>query len=502
MMSNVEQTTFANLNDTLRKKATDKLWFVARALLGYDKLTPHFHYEMCSIAQQAERYKRVLILVPRDHYKSTICTISYPVWRGLKDSGDTGLIIANTATNARKFVSKIRDSFEKQQLLRNLFPELKPELSNRWNKDEVCLPRDRDHGEATWEAAGWDTKVTSRHYDYIVMDDLVDEETYESPELMQKLNDRFEQREGLLRPPIPERVIMVVMNHWSNIDIACHIIKNHPEYFVYYRQAIEGGKPLFPEAYPLEWLLSKQQADPITFARQWLNNPMDASVTENKLTEQHYYQRDGEYLLVSHGDVEERVPIRTLNLYAGVDLRHTLADTHAKKLTSRNAYVVGGIDCYGRPYILEAYAKQNKPDEFVNDLYSLWQRWSPWGLIEIGVEGYGYQAALEPLANAIWRSKPLQPRIKALRKDSTTNKEARNRAGFRFFTTQQGYTHRSCSAWNEEYISFPGGRFRDVGDAWYWCTTMMTKPEDDDDVSVQEAFDEERRRAFVSKARI
>jgi hypothetical protein len=485
----------------LRLKAQESLYFTATGLLGYDKLTPHFHYEMCQIAQNAEKHKRVLCLVPRDHYKSTIFTISYPTWRAIRNPNETGLIVANTSTNAGHFLTKIRTNFERKALLRQLFPELRPELSGRWNKEEACLPRTIDHPEATWEAAGWDTKVTSRHYDYIVFDDLVDEETYDKPELMLKLIDRFEQRESLLRPPIHERTIIVVMNHWSIIDLACHILKKHSEYEIYYRAAIENGKPLFPEMYTMEWLLRKQGQDPYTFALQYMNNPVDRSISEMKPEDLHYYRKgDNAIILGREGEPDyEVIPLAALNIYTAVDLRHSLSTTKAQKLTSRNTVMTVGIDTQGRRFLLDEYAERSDPAALVKQILATYRKWHP---IKTAIESFGYQKALQPLAAEIWKNEEDKPFLELLPHDTVTSKEARIRGGCQFFKEGIAYCHRSHYNFVEEFLGFPGGQTRDCLDGWAWAMQLANAPQSDHDFTESRMADRKYYDGLQGMARI
>jgi hypothetical protein len=430
------------------------------------------------VAEKAEEYKRAICIVPRNHYKSTIFTIAYGVYRGLRNPNETGLIIANSATNASHFLSKIRSAFETKRLLRDLFPELCPEHSNRWNKEEACLPRTVDHPEATWEAVGWSTKVTSRHYDWILMDDLVDEDSYESPELMNKIIERFEQRESLLRPPIEARTLIVVANHWSAIDLNCYILRNHPEYHVYYRQAIEDGKPIFPEAYSLEWLQRKQAQNPYTFALQYMNNPLDVSLAEYKPEWLQEYKRGEDSVIFPLEDgTAAELPIGALNIYATVDPRHSLSTTTAQKLTARNAIAVVGIDGFGRRFLLDTWAARTGPVEVVHKMWELQQKWHP---ICFGIESFGFQKALKPLAEEIWRQKGdkgLTPRVELLPQDSQRSKEVRIRGGLDFFREGKGYIHRSQIDFKDEYVGFPTGRFKDLLDCWAWAQELARVPE-------------------------
>jgi len=457
------------------------------------------------VAEDAERLKRVVCIVPRNHYKSTIFTISYAVWRGLRDPNQTGLLIANSATNASHFLGKIRSAFESKKLLRELFPELRPELSNRWNKDEACLPRTVDYPEATWEAVGWSTKVTSRHYDWILMDDLVDEDSYESPELMNKIIERFEQRESLLRPPIETRTLIVVANHWSAIDLNCYILKNHPEYHVYYRQAIENGQPIFPEAYSLEWLQRKQAANPYTFALQYMNNPVDASLSEFKAEWLQEYRRgeDSVVFPLEDGSLLE-TPLGALNVYATVDPRHLLSTSTAQKMSARNAILVVGFDSNGRRFLLEEYAGRSSAVDVVNKIWELQQRWHP---ICFGIESFGYQRALKPLAEEIWRVQldKLQgemPNLELLPADSTRSKEVRIRGGLNFFREGKGFIHKSHVSFRDEYIGFPTGRYKDLLDCWAWAQELGRAPAMEEDRSLERAADKAYYESLQGMARI
>jgi len=408
----------------------------------------------------------------------------------MRNPNETGLIIANTATNAEHFVAKIRSLFETKSLLRQLFPELQPELSNRWNKKEACLPREVDHPEATWETAGWDTQVTGRKYDYIIFDDIVDETTYKSPELMAEVEARFEQREGLLRPPVTSRSIIVIGNHWSAIDLPCYIIEKHPEFRVYYRSNIEDGKPIFPEAYTMEWFAQKAKSDPFTYATHWANNPVNVGIAELDVTALQYYKRIDGGLELESG---EQVPVGKLNVYGAIDLRHTMADTQVKKTSSRNAIVIAGVDRHGRRFLLEEFASRNDPITLLKKVLELHRKWHP---IRFGVESFGYQAALAPLAKEIWKDEMDPPRLELLPRDSTQSKEARIRGGGDFFKDGKGFIHSSHLSFYEEFVSFPGGRTMDVLDAWAWCMTLMRAPQGDDEDVEERNFDREYFRSL------
>ena len=487
----MEATQIDTLPHRLAKKAEESIFFLGTAGLGFHDMTSHLHYEMCHVVMEAEDVHWVLMLVPRNHYKSSICTISYPIWRGVRNPNETGLIITNTARNALKFGTRIRDTWEGNPFIRNWWPHLRPEFSSRWNKEEMTLPRTQDHPEATWTFAGWDTRVTSGHWDYIIFDDLVDEETFKNPELMQKLIERFEQRiSGLLRPPVHKRTVLVVMNHWSPIDLACYILNKHKEFKVYYRQAIEDSKPIFPEKYDLGWLLRKQEIDPYTFANQYMNNPADESISENKLVWLQKYKRleNGLKLPEQYNDNGNPtvVPIGKMNIYAAVDPRHSLSTTTSEKLTSRNAIVVAGIDAQDRRYVLAEYAARSAPEELLKKMLEIHREWRP---IKMGIESFGFQKMLEPLARLVWRGESNTPNLELLPHDTVRSKDTRIRGGCRVFAEGKGFSHHLLPYFNEEFLTFPNCPTKDVVDCWAWCMQMMNVPASDADYALQARVD-------------
>ena len=96
LKSDVTQAT--QLISDLRQRSQDSVFFVGSALLGFNRLTQHLHYEMAQVVQNASDYHRLLGLVPRDHYKTSIWTISYGVWRALKKEDEGAKLMGNRTT--------------------------------------------------------------------------------------------------------------------------------------------------------------------------------------------------------------------------------------------------------------------------------------------------------------------------------------------------------------------------------------------------------------------
>ena len=116
------------------------------------------------------------------------------------------------------------------------------------------------------------------------------------------------------------------------------------------------------------------------------------------------------------------------------------------------------------------------------------KKWLP---IKTGIESFGYQAALKPLAEALWRNEPMRPNLELLPHDTTHTKEARIRGGVRFFPDGKAYIHKSNVYFLEEYCTFPRGKTKDVLDCWTWNMTMMVPPAADTDYAEEQRADDE-----------
>ena len=142
-------------------------------------LTKEVHLPLCKFLQLEYPLKK-LVELPRGFLKTTVTSVYYPIWRAINRPSIRVLITQNTFDNAAKRVQEIRSIFEKNELFRALYPELIPNFNSksvRWSNECAEVNRPTTYPEGTFEAAGVGTKVTSRHYDLIIEDDLVTAES-------------------------------------------------------------------------------------------------------------------------------------------------------------------------------------------------------------------------------------------------------------------------------------------------------------------------------------
>lgn len=86
-----------------RALAESDLYYFAREVLGYSDFHEPLHRPLCEFIQQPTKQ---LTLIPRGHFKSTIISVSYPLWL-LVQFPDTRILIANaTLDNPKKWVQE------------------------------------------------------------------------------------------------------------------------------------------------------------------------------------------------------------------------------------------------------------------------------------------------------------------------------------------------------------------------------------------------------------
>jgi hypothetical protein len=260
------------LRDNMRRMAQSSLYFFAKAVLGFDKLTVSLHKNVTEFLELPDRRK--MLVLPRGHYKTTISTISYPMWLSINNPNIRILLASSTTTNAQKMLGLIRAKWERCDMLRWLFPELLPDTGlTRWNDSCAVINRNKDFPEGTYEAIGAGGTAVSRHYDVIIEDDLVSEDHLISKEQMDKVISWHQYKESLFVSP-GKGLDVLIGTRWAHYDLLSHVMETENDRVRYVRSATENGVPIFPEEFTiqeLERLLTVM--GPYRYSCQYLNDP-------------------------------------------------------------------------------------------------------------------------------------------------------------------------------------------------------------------------------------
>lgn len=312
----------ATKRQALRLNALGSLFEFEYTVLGYTRLTRHFHEEHITKQLECTKLRKVLE-IPRDHFKTTCATIGAPMWWALPFTeedekqmralgyGDawivwmkrahntcTRTLIASEITkNARKMGDKIAQHYEVNRIFKYLFPEIIPTGKERWSQDSRIHRRTNDgiyQSEGTYDFIGSEAALQSNHYDRIIEDDLVGEDAVSSDSVMQGLIDWHQKLPGCFDsiPGHPDDLgdQLVIANRWSHRDLNTHIRKNELSYTILMHSAEGGccdahpaGQPIFPEEFSMLKLSKIREIEgDYSYSCHFLNNPVAKGATRFK----------------------------------------------------------------------------------------------------------------------------------------------------------------------------------------------------------------------------
>lgn len=428
-------TSFESKRIAHRLNSFASLYYFAVRILSKNKLqlNPDFrrnlHFQMCQLVMK-DGLKEV-IEIPRDHYKSTIYSECFPIWRSLPfDSADEDLmlrlgctplyiewmkrahkqdmrtlLVSETIKNAVKLGTKIGNHYKNGALFAAIFPEIIPDTSCTWAQDSLHHKRTAEgcsHGEGTYDFIGVGAALQSRHYDMVVQDDLVGKDAIHSETIMASTIEYHKLLVGAFDSdvlnPGRDNDEIVVGNRWSYDDLNSHIRANEPYFNFATHSALGGccslhpiGEPIFPEAFnELKLAQWKKRLGSYFFSCQFLNFPINPAKCKFKTSNLRYfhYERDTNALTynenridkdskrsyrvkirhhVQAGDVEEDIFPRNLQRFMIVDPNHS-----AQKGRCRHAITITGISQDPRRiYLLMVWAESCTYNELVEKIFEL-----------------------------------------------------------------------------------------------------------------------------------
>jgi len=174
-------------------------FYLAKKILRYDRMYESIHRPMVERACNLDN-KRSLELLPRGIYKTTVRTILKSIYILIRDPNAKILICMNSATNAQRTLSEIKAQLERNTRFKKFFGDWCTG-STRWQGNSIVIaPRTIGSKEGSIDVIGKDTSITSMHYDYILIDDIVDERDRDSEAVRRDTRLFFEDIQDLLNP--------------------------------------------------------------------------------------------------------------------------------------------------------------------------------------------------------------------------------------------------------------------------------------------------------------
>lgn len=453
------------------------LYFLAKEILNYDKMTPGTHQELCDYTTSIlpnppepqcvmdpgfdPRKNLLLLLMPRGTFKSSVVTVSFSLQFILNEPNARILIDSETFSKSKAFLREIQDHLMSNSKYREVFkaihgmyPFEKKSTAKLWTDSEVILPcRTRPLKEPTISCAGIDVTKNGMHYDLVIGDDLHSERNVTNSEQINQVIEHYKLVFSLLDPGKP---LIIIGTRWHELDLYGHIIDFEGEDFNILKKSAykPDGSLFFPEVLTEEALdkIRRRQGASI-FSKQYLNEP----VSDENAT----FKR--EYIVRKHWAEVEGRPI---NWYWMVDPSYTDPRTSGQ-YSDYAAFVLAGMDYQRDLYVRHVVRAKMTYSDIINKMFELNNDpkfrdiKNPKWLIEvIGTKSLSYELANEQRRRNTWLN------VTEI-KSQPNSKEERIRGLAPFYESGHIFHIAECPQIEEleiELLQFPTGRHDDIID--------------------------------------
>lgn len=359
----------------LRKICQQDLFYLCYEILNYRDLDDPLHDDMCDFMAHCEVNKLTsLTLIPRGHFKSSIATVGRCIQWIINDQNTAIGLVSSDLKNAKKFLREIRTQCEQNEKLKGLFPEVFYQDPRReapkWTEEEIQVRRTKIRKEGTIKIFGLDEGIpTGDHYPKILVDDAVNADNVKTEDRLAKI----EENSRLLLPllEVPDQPIHWVGTRYHIRDYYAKLM-DMGDIAVYYRQAVEDGKPIFSSRFSYE-VLEKTRIKVGTYIYncQYMMEPMDPGSMRFKREWLRY---------AAH-------PVTTLN--PGMVFFLTVDPASAQRKESDfTAMLVFGIDHLWNFYMVDGVHDKLNPGQLVDKVFELTMRW---GIEIVGFETIAFQ---------------------------------------------------------------------------------------------------------------
>jgi hypothetical protein len=340
-----------------------------------------------------------VLLMPRGHLKSTLCTQGFTLWQIVRDPSERHLIRSLTAQLAKDFVGDIKWQFEQNDKFRRLYCNLGPpeKRDAAWNADFIQVKSAVRRGkEPTLRAAGFESTATGGHYDDVILDDIVGEGNSETAELIRKGRERLQHLQAVRDPGTP---LLDVGTRWHEEDVHGALVAKDVDTCFMVATLLDGnpdgacnlgiagpGNPIWPEKFtPLEIsrLRKNIPEDRIWFG-QYFNQYTGTALRTFKKEWIRRYTGYGEALAKE----------QQLHVFIGVDPASGKKD-QSGKLDYTGICVLGQSQSKGHYYLLDGLKEKLPADlvpQAICDLALFWK-----GIVmeygatfEVGIEESAY----------------------------------------------------------------------------------------------------------------
>lgn len=396
-------------HDDIVKKCLDSPAWVGRVFFNFDKLSSQFHNALSEwLVKGIDNGKtRFLVLVPRDHLKTSLLSIAVPTWLLIRNPDTRILHTMSTRREAQKTLAVIQKAFLSDRM-RHFFPKraLDPhDADMKATRDMMVLNRPVNWREGSIESIGLDSNITGGHFTVQIFDDLIDKTMRNSISQQENAIDFLQDATNML-VDMEKDIRIIIGTLWEGefyewllyksgladtyetLVLGCYVDSRYGNFLsqIGKKTSLAEGDPIWPEEFSKDTLeLVRKEQGPSKFSRQFLNIPVEDKYKRFRKDDFLVYKLSGDrnYAIIGDGEDAQRFNISKMKKYMVID-----PATGEGKKTDETAISIVGVDNSGIRFVLEDWGKQALPHETIDQIFYFADKW---GVQYVCPEDVSYQ---------------------------------------------------------------------------------------------------------------
>lgn len=383
-------------DDVVKKCLSSPAW-VGRVFFDFDKLNSSFHEAISEwlVRRLDEGKNRFLVLVPRDHLKTTLFGISTQAWLLLRNPDERILYTMATRRESQKTLSVIQKAFMSERM-KHFFPKrfLDPHHPDmKATRDSMVIARPNHWREANIEALGLDSNITGGHFTKQIFDDLIDATMKNSIVEQERAIDFLKDSTNLLVDMKNDVRIIIgtlwegefydwllyrsgLASHYERLILGCYVDARYRDFLesIGKKTTLRDGDPIWPEQFNRETLERiRLEQGSAKFSRQFLNLPTEDDYQRFRKSDFIIYDisPDREWVMIGSGENATKIPTSRLKITMVIDP----ATGEGKKSDETAISVTGKDDKTGFIFVLEDWAARSLPHQTIDQIFALAKKW-------------------------------------------------------------------------------------------------------------------------------
>ena len=301
-----------------------------------------FHWEWASYL---ENEPRLVVFSPRETGKSSLFSVSYPLWRLGLDPNLRIAIISAASHQSKRILQSIKQYVMVDPDLKKLFPNLRPQMDEmnvkkpkKWASEQILIERQLASKDASVVCYGCGSKsILGSRFDLVILDDVLGPHNTSSKTEMDKVIEWYS---NVLEKCLVEGgQIVCIGTAWNSSDLMHYLEKKDGWTCIKYSFDEEDKLDNYhwvdwPERHSKDKLDREKANDIVSYNR---NRRCRTSSAEERM-----FENDFKQVCIRDYDIE--MLKKSCNIFMGVDLS-------TKKRKGTAICVVGVL--HGKQYVLD-----------------------------------------------------------------------------------------------------------------------------------------------------